>query len=54
METNKREKMFDAVKMMREIRDKISQETQNMTFEQLKAYIKAKLTESNSKLLGQK
>jgi len=27
----KKEKSFDAVKMMREIRDKISSETQNMT-----------------------
>lgn len=54
METNKKEKTFDAVKMMREIRDKISQETQNMTFEQLKAYIKTKLTENNAKLIGQK
>ena len=54
METNKKEKTFDAVKMMREIRDKISQETQNMTFEQLKAYIKTKLTESKVKLVGQK
>jgi hypothetical protein len=54
METNKKEKTFDAVKMMREIRDKISQETQNMTLEQLKAYIKAKLTENNAKLVGQK
>jgi len=54
METNKKEKTFDAVKMMREIRDKISQETQNMTFEQLKAYIKDKLKENNAKLVGQK
>lgn len=54
METNKKEKTFDAVKMMREIRDKISQETQNMTFEQLKEYIKAKLKENNEKLIGQK
>jgi len=53
METNKKEKTFDAVKMMREIREKISQETQNMTFEQLKAYIKEKLTENNTKLVGQ-
>jgi hypothetical protein len=51
---NKKEKAFDAVKMMREIRDKISLETQNMTYEQLKAYIKVKLTESNAKLVGQK
>ncbi|MCU0350834.1 MAG: hypothetical protein MUF43_08395 [Flavobacterium sp.] len=54
METNKKEKTFDAVKMMREIRDKISQETENMSFEQLKEYIKAKLTENNAKLIGQK
>jgi len=54
METNKKEKTFDAVKMMRDIRDKISQETQNMTFEQLKAYIKDRLTENNAKLVGQK
>jgi hypothetical protein len=54
METNKKEKTFDAVKMMREIREKISLETQNMTFEQLKEYIKAKLKESNTKLIGQK
>jgi hypothetical protein len=54
MEKNKKEKPFDAVKMMREIRDKISRETQNMTFEQLKAYIKSKLTENNAKLVGQK
>lgn len=54
MKTNRKEKTFDAVKMMRDIRDKISQETQNMTYEQLKAYIKAKLTENNTKLVGQK
>jgi len=54
MKMNKKEKAFDAVKMMREIRDKITLETQNMTYEQLKAYIKVKLTESNAKLVGQK
>ena len=30
MKTIKKEKTFDAVKMMREIRAKISEETQNM------------------------
>lgn len=30
MKTNRKEKNFDAVKMMREIRDKISQETQEI------------------------
>ncbi|MBK0383804.1 hypothetical protein I5M32_12615 [Pedobacter sp. SD-b] len=53
METIKKEKTFDSVKMMRETRDKISSETQNMTFEELKDYIKKKLTESKSKLVGQ-
>ena len=53
MEANKSEKSFDAVKMMREIRDKISSETQNMSFEELKAYIKQKLAENNTKLIGQ-
>jgi len=54
METIKQEKTFDAVKMMREMRDQISQETQNMTFEQLKQYIKVKLAENNVKLIGEK
>lgn len=54
MKTTKKEKTFDAVRMMREIRDKISSETQNMTFEQLKEYIKNKLAQGNLKLIGQK
>jgi hypothetical protein len=53
MEKNKKQKSFDAVNMMREIRDQISAETQNMTFEELKNYIKTKLSESNTKLVGQ-
>jgi len=53
MKTTKKEKDFDAVKMMRDIRDKISAETQNMTFEELKSYINQKLTESKSKIVGQ-
>jgi hypothetical protein len=44
---------FDAVQMMREIRDRISHETQNMTFDELKAYIKRKLDHSKTKLVGQ-
>ena len=48
------EKTFDAVKMMREIRDKISAETQNMTFEELKAYITQKLADSKTELVGQR
>lgn len=52
METNKKDKKFDAVKMMREIRDKISAETQDMTFEELKAYIKSHLKENTLKSSG--
>jgi hypothetical protein len=54
MKTIKKEKSFDAVKMMREIRDKISAETQNMSFEELIKYIKQKLNSANSKLIGTK
>jgi hypothetical protein len=53
METNKKEKQFDAVKMMRDIRDKISSETQNMTFNELKAYIEQKLADSKTNVIGQ-
>jgi hypothetical protein len=54
METNKiKEKEFDAVKMMREIRDKIHIETKDMTFEQLRIYIDSKLA-CKPRLVGQK
>ena len=53
MEKIKKEKTFDAVKMMRDIREKISADTENMTFEELKAYIKKQLAESKTKLIGQ-
>ncbi len=53
METTKKQKTFDAVKMMREIRDKISSETQNMSLEELKAYIKKQLADNKVKLVGQ-
>ena len=49
----KKEKTYDAVKMMREIRDKITAETQNMTFAELKAYIQKQLAESKLKPVGQ-
>jgi hypothetical protein len=39
MANKKEEKSFDAVKMMRDIRDKISAETQGMSFDELKKYI---------------
>jgi hypothetical protein len=54
MGTIKKHKTFDAVKMMREIRDKISAETQNMSFEELKAYIKKQLADNKIKLVGQR
>ncbi|MBK7036712.1 MAG: hypothetical protein IPI31_15575 [Bacteroidetes bacterium] len=53
MKTINKEKQFDAVKMMRDIRDKISSDTQNMTFDELKNYIKQQLTDSKSKIVGQ-
>ena len=53
MEMTKKEKAFDAVEMMRDIRDAISAETQNMNFDELKAYIKKQLADSNTKLIGQ-
>jgi len=43
MKTNKKEKTYDAVKMMWEIRDKISVETQNMSFEEFRLYIERRL-----------
>ena len=36
---NKRKKEFDTVKTFREIKDNISKDIQDMTFEQLKAYL---------------
>ena len=53
METIKKEKNFDAVKMMRDIRDKVSSETQNMSFAELKEYIQTKIKESKLKQVGQ-
>ena len=53
MEKIKKEKTFDAVKMMREIRDKVSSETQNMTLAELKEYIQKKIKESKFKPVGQ-
>lgn len=52
METNKKEKIYDAVKMMREIRTKISSETQNMTFEELKKYIETRIKKSGLHPIG--
>ena len=49
MKTKKREKKFDAVKMMRTIRDEISAETKDMTFEELKKYIQSHLKDNKLK-----
>jgi hypothetical protein len=46
MAIKKKEKEFDAVKMMREIRDKISTETEGMSFEELKKYIESRIGKS--------
>ena len=54
MEKIKKEKAFDAVRMMRQIRDKISEETKDMSFEELRAYIDQRLSESNTRLVGQR
>ena len=52
METKEKTKVFDAVKTMREIRDKISDETQSMTLDQLKKYIADRLKQSHLKTIG--
>jgi len=52
MAIKEKTRAFDAVKMMREIRDKISNETQNMTLDQLKKYIADRLKQSNLKSIG--
>ena len=46
-------KTFDAVKMMREIRDKISVETKGMTLAELKLYIQNRIKESKFKPVGE-
>ena len=52
METIKKKKTVDAVKLMRNARDKISSETQGMTLLELKKYIEEKMEESRSKPVG--
>lgn len=37
--TNKRKKSFDTIEVMRAIRDKISLEIMNMTYEEERAYL---------------
>ena len=52
MESKEKIKAFDAVKTMRDARDKISEETQNMTLKQLKKYIADRLKKSHLKSIG--
>lgn len=52
METTKKEKAFEALNMMSVIRQKISSETQNMCFEELKAYVKRQPAGSKTWLIG--
>ncbi len=52
MKTIDKKKTFDAVKMMREVRDKIGSETQNMTFSELKKYIEKQMKDSKLKPVG--
>ena len=53
METIKTDKTFDAVKTMREIRNKISTETDGMSLAELKKYIQKQKELSGFKAIGQ-
>jgi hypothetical protein len=45
-------KTFDAVKIQREIRNKISSETANMSFAEFKKYIEQRIEKSGFKPVG--
>ena len=45
----KQTKTFDTVKVFREIKEKITKETENMSFEQFKEYLKRNQLKSTSK-----
>jgi len=51
MKTIKEEKTYDAVKTMRKIRDKISAETQDMTYDQFKLYVENRLKNKRLKTI---
>jgi hypothetical protein len=53
MKTTK-EKTLDAVKIQREIREKISSETENMTYKELLKYIEQRVKITGTKPIGQK
>ena len=46
----KREKPFDAVRMMRKIRDRLSEQCKEMTFEEQKQYISERLRGKTTKM----
>jgi len=52
MKTNEKVKEFDAVKMMKDVRDKVSEDTQSMTLDQFKKYTADKLKNSPLKAIG--
>ena len=52
METKNTTKTFDAVKMMRDIRNQISEETKTMNFEELRKYLAEQLKQSKLNRLG--
>ena len=53
METIKIEKKFDSVKMMHEIREKVSLETKGMTLAELRLFIQKRIKESKFEPVGQ-
>lgn len=53
MKTTK-ENTMDAVKIQREIRKKISSETENMSYKELLKYIEQRVKETGTKPIGQK
>lgn len=52
MKRNK--KAFDAVEMMREIRDKMSADMEGMTFEEQREYIESRASRTRKKVLESK
>jgi len=52
METKnkKSKKKFDAIKIMRDIRDKLSLEIMNMTYEEERAYLDKLISEGNKNI----
>ena len=47
--TSKKQKDFDAVHLMRSLRESISQETEGMSYEEEKAYIRDRVQETRDR-----